>query len=111
LNRFHFDNFWLGQEAFVEAVSLKWEAAASSPPRVYNAMDVWHHCAMMVHQFMQGWGVNVGAELQQKTGLLLMEIKNLDIRLDFVGLSAEEWLQRYALEDSLMEIYKGEEVF
>jgi hypothetical protein len=28
-----------------------------------------------------------------------------------VGLSAEEWLQWYALEASLMEIYKGEEEF
>jgi mannosylglycoprotein endo-beta-mannosidase len=60
---------------------------------------------------MRGWGANVGAELRQKKGLLLMEIKNLDSRSDSVGLSAEEWLQRYALEDSLVEIYEGEEVF
>jgi hypothetical protein len=50
----------------VEAVNLKWEAAASSPPHVYNAVDIWHHCAKMVHQFMRGWGANVGAELHQK---------------------------------------------
>ena len=30
---------------------------------------------------------------------------------DSVSLSADEWLQRYALETSIMEIYKGEEVF
>jgi hypothetical protein len=28
-----------------------------------------------------------------------------------MGLSAEEWLRRYALEDSLLEIYRGEEVY
>jgi hypothetical protein len=111
LNRFHFENFRLGPEGFVETVNLKWEATASSPPRVYNAVDVWHHCAKMVHQFMRGWGANVGAELHQKKGLLLMEIKNLDAMSDSVGLSAEEWLQWYALEASLMEIYKGEEEF
>jgi mannosylglycoprotein endo-beta-mannosidase len=60
---------------------------------------------------MRGWGANVGAELRQKKGLLLTEIKNLDSRSDSVGLSAEEWLRRYALEDSLIEIYRGEEVF
>jgi exonuclease III len=32
LNRFHFENFWLGQEGFVEVVCIKWEAVASSPP-------------------------------------------------------------------------------
>jgi mannosylglycoprotein endo-beta-mannosidase len=111
LNRFHFKNFWLGQEYFVEAVGAKWEAAMFSPPRVYNAVDVWHHCAKTVCQFMRGWGANVGAELRQKNGLLLTEIKNLDSRSDSVGLSAEEWLRRYALEDSLLDIYRGEEVF
>jgi hypothetical protein len=111
LNRFHFENFWLGQEGFVEAVNLKWEAAASSTPYVYNAVDVWNHCPKMARQFMRGWGANVGAELCHKKGLLLTEIKNLDAMLDSVGLSAEEWHQRYDLEASLMEIYKGEEVF
>jgi hypothetical protein len=93
LNRFHFENFWLGQEDFVEAVSIKWEAAVVSPRRVYNAVDVWHHCAKMAHQFIRGWGANIGAELRQKKGLHLTEIKNLDNRSDSVGLSAEEWLR------------------
>jgi hypothetical protein len=60
---------------------------------------------------MRSWGANVGAELRQKKGLLLTEIKNLDSRSDSVGLSTEEWLRRYALEDSLVEIYRGEEVY
>jgi hypothetical protein len=46
-----------------------------------------------------------------KKGLILDRILDLDAMPDSVGLSAEEWLQRYALEASLMEIYKGEEVF
>ena len=35
----------------------------------------------------------------------------MDIVSDSIGLSAEEWLRRYALENSLMEIYKREELF
>ncbi|XP_071682993.1 uncharacterized protein [Lolium perenne] len=54
LNCFHFENFWLGQTGFVEAVCVKWEAVATSPPRVFNAVDVWHHCAKMARQFMRG---------------------------------------------------------
>jgi hypothetical protein len=111
LNRFHFEDFWLDQEGFVEAVGAKWAVAMLSPPHVYNAVDVWHHCAKTVRQFMRGWGANVRAELRQKKGLLLTEIKNLDSRSDSMGLSAKEWLRRYALEDSLLEIYRGEEVF
>ena len=43
MNRFHFESFWLVQPGFVEAVQLKWGAAAASPPRTFNAMDTWHH--------------------------------------------------------------------
>ena len=63
--RFHFEEFWLGQPGFVEAVRLKWEAAVVSPPRTYNAVDIWHHCARVVQQFMRGWGANVGAEVRR----------------------------------------------
>jgi hypothetical protein len=110
-NRFHFENFWLSKPGFVEAVNLKWEAARISTPRVFNAVDVWHHCAKMSRQFMRGWGANLGAELRQSKAIILARIHDLDAASDSVGLSAEEWLQRYALEASLMEIYKGEEVF
>jgi hypothetical protein len=32
LNRFHFENFWLSQPGFVEAVQSKWLAAVAPPP-------------------------------------------------------------------------------
>ncbi|KAK1618982.1 hypothetical protein QYE76_024499 [Lolium multiflorum] len=111
LNRFHFENFWLNQPGFVEAVGYKWERAAESPPRVFNAVDVWHHCTKMARQFMRGWGANLGAEVRLKKDLLLRQIQELDRAADEEGLAAEEWLQRFALEHSLMEIYRGEEVF
>nr|XP_051221930.1 uncharacterized protein LOC127340196 [Lolium perenne] len=111
LNRFHFENFWLQQPEFVEAVGLRWLQAASSPPWVFNAVDVWHHCAKLARQFMRGWGANLGADLRLRKSSLLEQIQALDRVADADGLDAEEWLQRYALEHSLMEIYKGEEVF
>jgi hypothetical protein len=57
------------------------------------------------------WGAYLGAELRKKRGLILDRIQGLDAVLDCVGLSAEELLQRYSLETSFMDIYKGEEVF
>ena len=65
----------------------------------------------MVRQFMRGWGANIGAELRLRKASILAEIQTLDQASDSVGLSADDWLQRYALENSIMEIYKGEEVF
>jgi hypothetical protein len=111
LNRFHFENYWLSQPGFVEAVQSKWVAAAASPPCVFYAVDVWHHCAKMIHQFMRGWGANLGAALRLQKGNILSEIQTLDLVSDSMGLTAEEWTHRYALETSLMEIYKGEESF
>jgi hypothetical protein len=71
----------------------------------------WTFGTIVLRRFANSCADNVGAELRQKKGLLLTEIKNLDSRSDFEGLSAEEWLWWYALEDSLLEIYRGEEVF
>jgi hypothetical protein len=60
---------------------------------------------------MRGWGTNLGAALHLQKGHILSEIQALDLASDSVGLIAEEWTHRYALENSLMEIYKGEESF
>ena len=110
-NRFHFEDFWLSQPGFVEAVRQKWDLAVATPPRAYNAVDIWHHCAKVVRQFMLGWGVNLGAEVRKNKADILAQIQTLDVVADSTGLSADGWLQRYALENSLMEIYKGEEIF
>ena len=95
----------------MEAVRLKWAAAASSPPRVFNAVDVWHHCAQMARRFMRGWGANLGAAVRLQKAELLEQIQTLDLASDSVGLTTEEWLQRYALENSLMGIFKSKEAF
>ena len=73
------------------------------PPCVYNDVDVWHHCAQLAWQFMRGWGANLGAKIRQKKSSILGEIQLLDQAADSVGLTAEEWLQWYALENTLME--------
>ena len=111
LNRFHFENFWLTQPGFKQAVCVKWLEAAAHPPRVFNAVDVWHHCAQLARQFMRGWGANLGAELKQRKASLLSDIQALYLASDSVGLDPQEWQQRYALEASLLEIFKGEELF
>jgi mannosylglycoprotein endo-beta-mannosidase len=58
-----------------------------------------------------GVGVLILARSYVKKGLILDRILDLDVMPDSVGLSTEEWLQRYAFEAFLMEIYKGKEVF
>jgi hypothetical protein len=60
---------------------------------------------------MRGWGANVGASTRLQKAALLEEIQALDRAADLVGLSADEWAHRYALETSLVEIFKGEELF
>jgi hypothetical protein len=110
-NRFHFENFWLLQPWFVEAVQLKLAGAAASPSCVFSVVDVSHHCAKNSWQFMRGWEANVGAEMRLLKGEILGQIQAQDVASSLLGLTTEEWLQRYAIEASLMEIYKGEDFF
>ncbi|KAM0922736.1 hypothetical protein ACQ4PT_005968 [Festuca glaucescens] len=111
LNRFHFEKSWLSQPGLVETIRQKWLDVASTPQRFFNAVDVWRQCAKMARQFMRGWGANLGASLRLQKSSILGEIQALDHLADSVGLSPQEWSHRYSLEDSLMEIYKGEESF
>ena len=60
---------------------------------------------------MRGWGANLGADLRACKAVLLDQIKALDVAADTVGLSANDWLRRYSLEFSLMEIFKGGELY
>ncbi|KAE8767479.1 putative NOT transcription complex subunit VIP2 [Hordeum vulgare] len=103
--------FWLEQPDFFELVRDHWREAASSPPRVFCAVDVWHHCAKLARQTMKGWGTNLGADLRARKGALLDQIKVLDDLVDGPGLSPDDWIRRYSLEASLMDILKSEELF
>src|SRR3954469_10187509 len=60
---------------------------------------------------MKGLGANLGAATRLQKASLLEEIRLLDLAEDSAGLSADEWSHRYSLETSLVEIYKGEELF
>lgn len=60
---------------------------------------------------MQGWGANLGCDLRARKAGLLDAIKAMDVRADQTGLDLEEWMTRYALEDNLMSIFHGEEMY
>ncbi|KAE8790794.1 hypothetical protein D1007_34782 [Hordeum vulgare] len=109
--RSRFETFWLEHTGFCELMRERWRAAAASVPRVFCAVDVWHHCAKLTRQAMKGWGANLGADLRARKGALLDQIQVLDILADGPGLSPDDWIRRYSLEASLMCIYESEELF
>uniref|UniRef100_A0A453BYM2 Endonuclease/exonuclease/phosphatase domain-containing protein n=1 Tax=Aegilops tauschii subsp. strangulata TaxID=200361 RepID=A0A453BYM2_AEGTS len=109
--RFRFETFWLNQNGFSEAVCARWLEARSSPHRSISAVDDWHFCAKRSLQFMKGWGANLGRDLRDRKQALLASIQALDLRADSIGLSADEWMQRYDLEDQLTVIYTDEEAY
>ncbi|KAE8800176.1 retrotransposon unclassified [Hordeum vulgare] len=74
--RFRFETFWLEQTGFFELVRERWRAAAASMPRVFCAVDVWHHCTKLTRQAMKGWGANLGADLRARKGALLDQIQD-----------------------------------
>ena len=53
----------------------------------------------------------MGRDLRERKKALLASIQALDLRADVVGLSPDEWLSRYDLEDQLSIIYTDEEAY
>ena len=111
LPRFRFETFWLRQPGFTAAVAARWREARDAPHRALSAVDSWHFCAKRSRQFMKGWGANLGRDIRERKRTLLEGIQALDLRADAAGLSAEEWMLRYDLEDQLSVIYSDEEAY
>nr|XP_040255497.1 vegetative cell wall protein gp1-like [Aegilops tauschii subsp. strangulata] len=59
--------------------------------------------------FMKGRGANLGHDLHERKKALSTSIEALDLCADATGLSPEEWLSRYDLEDQLSVIYTDKE--
>ena len=76
-----------------------------------SAVDSWHFCAKLARQFMKGWGANLGRDLRERKKALLLAIQALDARADSTGISPDEWMLRYDLEDQLSTIYTDEEAY
>ncbi|KAE8810192.1 putative anion transporter 2, chloroplastic [Hordeum vulgare] len=109
--RFRFETFWLEQPGFRKLVRDRWRLAAASPPHVFCAVDIWHHCAKLARQAMKGWGVKLGADLRARKGDLLGQIKALDDLADGSGLSPDDSTRIYSLDVTLMDIFKSQELF
>ena len=60
---------------------------------------------------MEGWGGNLGQDLRERKSALLTSIQALDARADSCGLSSNERMLRYDLEDQLSVIYIDEEAY
>ncbi|KAE8807510.1 hypothetical protein D1007_16303 [Hordeum vulgare] len=85
--------------------------AVSAPPRVLCALDIWHHYAKLARHAMKGWGAKLAAERRACKGVLLGQIKVLDDLADGPGMPPDDWIRRYSLETSLIDIFKNEELF
>ena len=105
---FRFEAFWLNQPGFAAAVAARWREAREAPHRSFSAVDSWHFCAKRSRQFMKGWGANLGRDLRERKKALLLAIQALDARAGTSGISPDEWMLRYDLEDQLSTIYADE---
>lgn len=60
---------------------------------------------------MKGWDANLGQDLRERKKSILVAIQVLDLRADSVGISPDEWMLCYDLEDQLLTIYTEEEAY
>ena len=64
--------------------------------------------AKLDRQFTNRWGANLGQDLRERKKALLAAIQALDARAGTSGISPDEWMLRYDLEDQLSTIYTDE---
>jgi hypothetical protein len=64
-----------------------------------------------LRSFLKGWGANLKKEARVEKDNLLSQIQELDLIVDGVGLSEEDWGWRYHLDDALVLLYQQEEEY
>jgi hypothetical protein len=81
------------------------------PGRRRYPIDRWNIQYTRLHQFVKGWGANMGKQARETKAQILAQLQTLDTQADASGLDEEEWAFRYHLEDELMNILSGEEEY
>lgn len=102
---FRFEMAWLTQNTFREKLIEKWPKREQE-----KILDYWKMCIINLRQFCRGWGRNWDTETRKSKQVLIEKIKKLDNKAEQMGLSEEEWEDRYGLERSLEQIYAYEEI-
>lgn len=96
---------WLTQDDFRKKLIEKWSKREQE-----KIIEYWKQCIIQLRQFCRGWGRNWDTETRKSKILLIEKIKILDNKAEQVGLSEEEWDDRYGLERNLEQIYVYEEI-
>lgn len=113
--RFFVEIQWFEEEGFPDTLKNKWcswvyaFATPRGTPR--GPMDYWHGISVKCRQYLRGWGNNRGRDTAVLKADTLREIILLDTRADVAGLSEAEWQHRYVLENTIIKIYKAEEIY
>lgn len=109
--RFQFDASWLLSDGFCDLLSSKISALLSANRRSFGPMDDWHHCSYSLRKFLHGWACNHAAEERREKASLTNQISALDSLADGLGLSDQEWVLRFSLEDSLVQLHRQAEIY
>jgi hypothetical protein len=65
-------------------------------------VEVWQGLSAGLRRFLKGWSANLGSDKRKEKELILTQIQELDDRADSMGLSDDDWAQRYHLEELIV---------
>jgi hypothetical protein len=69
----------------------------------------WKEMKKSMRQLNKGMGANMDGEMKREREMLLRKIKIMDNKAKLMGLSEEDWGERYKMEGQLEDIFAYEE--
>lgn len=109
--RFFLELGWFEEEGFLEQIKAKWAEAGTAPFSSRGVLDMWHQCSSKLWQFLHGWGGNRGRDASILQVDMLQQIVWLDSRADSLGLYEGNWQRCYILDNSIIKLYRAEEIY
>lgn len=83
---FRFEAAWFKQEGFRDWVISKWPDKHNS-----RSTDYWHKISGKLRSSLRGWNGNWGSDMKKRKHDLLLLIRNLDQKVEEMGLDDVEW--------------------
>lgn len=107
---FYFQERWFQYEGFGDLVKGKWEETKVPRQSQSYSLDRWHGCLQSLRQYLRGWNLRKVGEQKETKLNISKRIEAIDLIAEERLLSMDEWEERIALEGSLEEVLKWDEL-
>jgi hypothetical protein len=103
---FKFELAWLFKDGFYDTVTRVWQSKRKGT----NAMEIWQNKIRLLRRYLRGWSKNLNGANKKEKKDVIMNVDELDKKVESTMLSPHEVDLRRCLKARLIQLLHEEEI-